>query len=109
MDGGYQCDGKEIHFLDKDQVCKCIQKLLKAGAESFAVIGVYSPMKNDQEVLVGEWIREMAGDQMPVCLSNTIGGTGFIERENAAILNAALKRCIQSGFEMIPFFHRVKR
>jgi len=99
--GGYRCDGLEINALDKEQVCQSIEDLLKKGAESFAVIGVYAPLKNDQELKVAKWIDDIAGKDFPVCLSSEVGGPGFIERENATILNASLKKTMKTGFENI--------
>jgi N-methylhydantoinase A/oxoprolinase/acetone carboxylase beta subunit len=32
-------------------------------------------------------------------MSHDLGGVGFIERENATIINAALKKCMQQGFQ----------
>lgn len=140
VNGGYYCDAREIAPINKDKIIACVENLLKKGAESFAIIGTYSPIKNDQEVLVAQLIKEVSGKALqvkqetisgldlygvslqgqqelvsgvggfgeslinscaPVCISSDIGGTGFIERENATILNAALKKCMKSGFHAL--------
>jgi len=101
VDGGYYCDAREISPLNKKQVMRSIKKISAAGAESFAVIGVYSPLNNAQELQVAKLIKEQLGVETSVCISSEVGGTGFVERENAAILNAALKKCIQKGFSKL--------
>ena len=75
-----------------------ILTLLRQGAESLAVIGVFSPLNAEQELTVLELIRKIAGPQLPVTLSHKISGVGFLERENSTILNAALKKVMQKGF-----------
>lgn len=132
VDGGYYCDGREIAKINHEQVKKSVRNLLKKGAQSFAIIGTYSPIKNDQELEVVKIIktfchnrgkeflasnnldalskdgdfenalaRDISSGDIPVCVSCEIGGTGFIERENATILNAALKKCMARGFNAL--------
>ncbi len=99
IDGGFECDGRPITLLSHTQIRMAIEKLLKAGAESFAVTGVFSPVNAEHEQYVAELIREIVGSTVPISLSHTIGGIGFIERENATVLNAALKKSMKLGFE----------
>ncbi|RGA06291.1 hydantoinase/oxoprolinase family protein [Microbispora triticiradicis] len=84
--GGYFVDGSEIAPLDEDAVRRFV-----AGtpADAVAVTGVFSPASADQENRVAEIIRAEIGD-VPVSLSHEIGSLGLLERENAAVLNAAL-------------------
>ncbi|MFB7352460.1 hydantoinase/oxoprolinase family protein, partial [Bacillus thuringiensis] len=64
--------------------------------ESIAIVGVFSSIKNDQELQVRDWIRAIYGEDFPVSCSSLIGSVGLIERENATILNAALCKVIET-------------
>jgi N-methylhydantoinase A/oxoprolinase/acetone carboxylase beta subunit len=99
--GGYECDLREISPFDAKQVREAAKRLVLEGAESFAITGVFSPIFADQEKQAEEAIREVLGERFPISLSHQIGGIGFIERENATILNAALKRPMQEGFSRL--------
>lgn len=96
--GGFECDGEIITPICLSEARNAIENLLESQAESIAIIGVFSPLNGAQEEQVARLIREIAGNDFPISLSHTIGGIGFIERENAAILNAALKRVMHCGF-----------
>ncbi len=94
--GGLQCDGREITPLWLEEARAAIGRLLNAGAEAIAVVGCFAPLCADQEEAVGHLL-----DTIPHTLSHHLGGIGFIERENAAILNCALKRVIAEGFSRL--------
>jgi N-methylhydantoinase A/oxoprolinase/acetone carboxylase beta subunit len=57
---------------------------------TFCVSGVFSPCRVDQEIRVGEIIREESITAF-ITLSHEIAGLGFSERENASVLNACLR------------------
>lgn len=93
--GGYEYDGQLLSALDQVE----IQKLLKEWqdeVESIAIVGVFSSIKNDQELQVRQWIQEAYGEDFPISCSSLIGSVGLIERENATILNAALCKVIET-------------
>lgn len=98
ISGGLECHGGPLTVLCKEEARKAIQSLLKKAVDSLAIIGVFSPLNGDQELLVAHLIKEVAGLDFPISLSHEIGGIGFIERENSTILNAALKQVMQKGF-----------
>jgi len=101
IQGGYECDGSVISKFDANQARGAIERLLEKGVEAFAVVGVFAPMNGDHERRVEELIREVAGNDFPVTLSSQIGGIGYIERENATIMNSALKKVVQTGFQAL--------
>jgi len=101
IDGGYECDGREITPLNPVEVKRAIDSLLYAGAEAIAVVGVFSPLYHAQEKLIAEIVHEKLGADFPCTLSHQIGGIGIIERENACILNSALIRALTFGFQNI--------
>lgn len=99
--GGYECHGDPISSFDEMKTKEAIYKLLDKGVPSISVVGVFSPINPEQELLVKALIREIAGKDFPVTLSSDIGGIGFLERENATLLNSALKKVVRSGFQSL--------
>lgn len=59
---------------------------------SIVVIGVYSPSNPTQEDKAKEILSAELGVGFDISCSHSIGRIGFIERENASILNASLRR-----------------
>lgn len=93
--GGYEYDGQLLSELDEEEI-KALLNEWRGKVESIAVIGVFSSLKNDQELKVRELIWEQYGPEYPVSCSSLIGSVGLIERENATILNAALCKVIET-------------
>lgn len=101
IDGGFECHGDPITTLNPSQVKTAVENLLKKKMESLAVIGVFASLNPRQELLVKEIVQDMTKGKIPISLSHQIGGTGFIERENSTILNAALKRIMANVFKSL--------
>lgn len=96
--GGFDCDSSAISPVDASQVRQSVEKLLERGAESLAIVGVFSPLNGEQELYAADLCQMY---DIPISLSHEIGGIGFIERENSTILNAALKKVMAKGFATI--------
>lgn len=96
--GGYEYDGKELNPLDED-ACRAFFEDIRGHVDSVAISGVFSTLRNEQEVRAGEIAREVLGDDVHVSLSSEIGSMGLIERENATILNAALNKVAKAFTE----------
>lgn len=101
INGGYECDGREITPLNSAEVKLALGTLIKMGAEAIAIVGVFSPLYHAQEQMIDEIVHNMLGTNFPCTLSYQIGGIGIIERENASILNSALTRALTFGFQNI--------
>lgn len=99
--GGFECDGQPITAFDETATTAAIKRLLEAGCKAISVVGVFAPLHPEQEMQTKELIAHLAGPDYPVSLSCDIGGIGFIERENATLLNSALKKVITSGFSAL--------
>jgi len=99
--GGYECNGSPISDLCFKELRQAVTVLLQKGAESLAVIGVFSPQNPQQELEAARFIAAAFGGDLPISLSHAIGGVGFIERENSTILNAALKKVMSTGFKAL--------
>lgn len=65
--------------------------------ESLAITGVFSPLNSEQEVR----LSTLVPNTITTSLSHLIGGIGFIERENATILNASLKKVMKRGLSQL--------
>ncbi len=87
--GGHEYNGDEISQLDEEAIGRAAELFLDSGVESVAIASVFSPVRDDHERRAAEIIGDVMGD-IPISLSSTIGSIGFLERENATILNAAI-------------------
>lgn len=88
--GGYEFDGREISPLDEKAVAQAANELRQRGIRAIAVSGVFSSIKADMEERAAEIVQEEIPDAL-ITLSSRIGRIGLLERENAAIMNAALR------------------
>ena len=83
--GGVEIDGRTVP-LDPDEIRRFGEATDGAGA--IALTGIFSPIDDGQEREAAALLTEVTG--LPVTRGHEIGGLGLLERENAAILNAAL-------------------
>ncbi len=96
--GGYEYNGAPIASTDEQEICSALEELKGYGIEALAISGAFSLVNDAQEKLVLSLAREVFGEQIPITLSNEIGSIGLIERENAAILNAAITRLASNAY-----------
>ncbi len=89
LPGGYEVDGREIAPFDAVQVRSAVAALKAGRIKAIAITSAFAPVNATMEERAAEIVRELH-PEASVTRSNTIGRIGFIERENAAILNAAL-------------------
>lgn len=89
LPGGYEVDGREIAPFDAAAVRAAIETLKERGIKAVAITSAFAPVNATMEEQAAEIIRAVY-PEAAVTRSNAIGRIGFIERENAAILNAAL-------------------
>lgn len=89
LPGGYEFDGREISAFDERQVREAARTLRRRGVRAAAVTSAFAPINPSMEERAAAIIREES-DGIAVTASSAIGRIGFLERENAAILNAAL-------------------
>ncbi|KAK5996884.1 Putative D-/L-hydantoinase subunit A-like protein [Cladobotryum mycophilum] len=93
LDGGLEMDGREIAPLNPDQIRSAAREVAISGINVIALVGIFSPLDHQgiHEETCKKIILEEAPELSVVC-SHDIGPTGFLERENATILNAAILR-----------------
>jgi hypothetical protein len=87
--GGAEYDGRFAAALDEDQIARFLGALDDA-VDGVAITGVFSPVAPDHELAAAAVVRRELGPDVRLSLSHELGTLGLIERENAAVLNAAL-------------------
>ncbi|KAI0476256.1 hypothetical protein GGR56DRAFT_693571 [Xylariaceae sp. FL0804] len=99
--GGLEIDGSPIAALDEAAVRRECAAIRAKGIRSVAVVGVFSPIdvvaagpdasqSQSQEERAAAVVRDELGPGADVVLSRDVANIGFLERENAAALNAAI-------------------
>ena len=89
LEGGHEFDGREIAPFDEKGLMAAIAEIRARGLRSVAVSSVFSPVTAAMEERAAEILHSELPD-VAVTVSHQIGRIGFLERENAAIMNASL-------------------
>lgn len=89
LSGGYEFDGRENTPFDERAIRDAAKKIRDAGLEAVAISCVFAPIRRDMEERAAAIFREEA-PELSLTTSGTIGRLGFLERENATIINASL-------------------
>ena len=87
--GGHEFDGREIAPLDAGEIRSAARSIREKGIRAVAITSVFSPVNPEMERRAAEIVAAEAGD-VRISLSHEVGRVGFLERENATILNACL-------------------
>ncbi|WP_028936043.1 hydantoinase/oxoprolinase N-terminal domain-containing protein [Pseudonocardia spinosispora] len=88
--GGHEFDGRHIAELDEAQLRKAADDMGRRGIRSVAISSVFSPVNAEFETRAAEIIAAELPD-VAISLSHEIGRIGLLERENATVINAALR------------------
>lgn len=90
--GGLEVDGSLISDIKEHEIVEQCKIIKEKGIKSVVVNGVFSPIDTveRQEERAAEIIKRELGEQVDVVLTKTVANLGFLERENAAILNASI-------------------
>ncbi|KAK5056685.1 hypothetical protein LTR84_012217 [Exophiala bonariae] len=109
--GGFQISGAEISPLEEAEIQEVAEKLVNDDILDVVVAGIYSPLNSQHEVEAGKILLDRMNELCTarglsnhprITLSHRISSLGFLARENAAILNATLRRLAERtiyGFE----------
>lgn len=89
--GGYEFDGREIAPFDEAAVTAAAREIHARGLKAVAISSVFAPVKDHMENRAARIVAH-ENPEVSITLSKDIGRLGFLERENAAIMNAALSR-----------------
>jgi N-methylhydantoinase A/oxoprolinase/acetone carboxylase beta subunit len=88
-------DGRQVP-IDREEILR-FGSTLPADVGAIAVTGTFSPIDDAQERAAEALLAGVT--DLPVTRGHEIGGLGLLERENAAILNAALGEVITGVIE----------
>lgn len=100
LEGGHDYDGREIMPFDEAGMRAAARQVRARGLRAVAISSVFAPLDPSHE----ERARDILLAECPdaaVTLSHELGRIGLLERENAALLNAALSdlaRLTVAGF-----------
>ena len=89
LKGGNEFDGREIAPLDELGLRDVARDLRRKGITAAAISSVFSPVTSDMEQRAADILAEEVPG-IRLSLSHEIGRIGFLERENATIMNACL-------------------
>lgn len=88
--GGHEFDGRPISSLDHAELVQVAEDIGERGIKSVAITSVFSPANAEFEVEAASIIQSVL-PEASISLSHEIGRMGLLERENATIINAALR------------------
>jgi N-methylhydantoinase A/oxoprolinase/acetone carboxylase beta subunit len=89
LEGGHDYDGREIMPFDEASMREAARRIREAGITSAGIAAVFSPLDPSHEERAAAILsQECPG--IALTLSHKLGRIGLLERENAALLNAAL-------------------
>jgi len=88
--GGHEYDGKPIVPFDYTAMRRAAEEIAEAGIHSAVVTSIFSALNPECELEAARVLREIC-PRIDITLSHELGRIGLLERENAALLNAALK------------------
>ncbi len=89
VEGGHDYDGRPIMPLDERAVARAARDIRAAGIGCVAVSAIFSPLDPSMELRAGEIVRG-EHPEASITLSHQLGRIGLLERENVALMNAAL-------------------
>jgi N-methylhydantoinase A/oxoprolinase/acetone carboxylase beta subunit len=89
LEGGHEYDGRPLVPFDDKGMRDAAVRICDAGLASVAVSAVFSPLTAECEERAVDILRQ-AIPGVTVTQSHDLGRLGLLERESAAILNAAL-------------------
>lgn len=92
VDGGLHIDGSQEAPIQEAQVVRECAEIRARGLTAVVVAGVFSPIDETfhQETRVRDIVLRELGPGVDVVCSHEVANIGFLERENASILNAAI-------------------
>src|SRR5690348_5763373 len=105
LKGGNEFDGREIAPLDELGLRDVAKDLRRKGVTAAAISSVFSPVTPKMEQRAADILAEEVPG-IRLSLSHEIGRIGFLERENATIMNACL---VDLAHAVVSSFRRALR
>lgn len=103
--GGHEYDGRLIAELDEAGLRGVATEIRSRGLRTASITSVFSPVTAEMELRAAEILREEIPG-LRITLSHEIGRVGFLERENASIMNACLA---ELSFNVVESFRSALR
>ena len=97
--GGHEYTGEEIVPQREDEIREVAKELKERKVEAAAICSIFSPVNSDHERRVAQLVEAELGPDVPITLSYEIGSIGLLERENSAVLNAAVVKVAGRAIE----------
>lgn len=89
IQGGTLYDGRALVDLDSREIDLVVADIKAKGLDTVAISAAFSTMNSEPELVLASRLRsEIPG--INITCSHSLGRLGLLERENAALLNAAL-------------------
>ncbi|MDS1116732.1 hypothetical protein RD149_23600 [Gordonia westfalica] len=88
--GGWEFSGARVAPLDQAAIVDFAFAAAQY-ADSVAITSIFSPVDPSDEITAAQIVASVAGS-IPITLSHEISTLGLVERENATIMNAALRQ-----------------
>ncbi|HEY2539554.1 MAG TPA: hydantoinase/oxoprolinase family protein [Stellaceae bacterium] len=89
LEGGHDYDGREIMPFAESEMRAVARRVREVGIGAVGVSAIFSPLDPSHEERAAQILAEECPG-VAVTLSHRLGRIGLLERENAALLNAAL-------------------
>ncbi len=87
--GGHEYDGRPFTELDEAAITNAVGEIADQGLRSIAICSVFAPVNGEHEQRAADIARHVCPEAQ-VTMSSSLGRIGLLERENVAVLNAAL-------------------
>ena len=97
VDGGYDYDGEPITEICEQKILEATERLIEKGAKCIVICGVFSTFYPDQEEVAARIVRD--NFKVDVLMCHELGIVGFMERENAGMLNATFRNVFSEKLE----------
>ncbi|OLL26914.1 Hydantoin utilization protein A [Neolecta irregularis DAH-3] len=105
VDGGYQVDGELIKELNEEEIRNHVLEMKARKLQNIVIMGVFSPINHSQEDEAARIVMKEMPDAK-VVKSYEVANLGYLERENASILNASILQFARRT--IISFQHAIK-
>lgn len=89
VEGGAECDGREIAPLDEEAVAEAGRRIREEGIREIGLSAVFAPIEESHEARAAAILAEVHPEAR-LTESRRLGRIGLLGRENAGLLNAAL-------------------
>ena len=89
VNGGYEFDGRLLGDWSEDEITKVAIEIKNKKLKYITISCVFSPINEKQEIDTANIIKKYNPDSI-ITMSHRIGRVGFVERENATIMNSSL-------------------